>query len=319
MNSTLKRKKSIASHAASISAWCGGLRLAEHRRGVQRVAPRPGEQLGGAQDDAGALLPRPARPVLPRLARRIDRLLHVLGAALMDVGENVLLVVRHHGRASVSPVVTSLPPITSGISRRSLRICSSRSCRRARSGAAGRVVVDRLVVPGGGAEDRVGAHAPYITAVDLSHVLWIGGGQGSGKTSVARALVPAVRSRSSTTSIGEPGCTSRGCRRTEFGSLSMDERWLHATPAQMLDWFVTNSRHRFRLVLEDLAALPASPLAIVEGPQLFPTSVAAVLREADHALFLIPDLDEQRERLRARGPIPGDLGRPPRASERDGA
>ena len=37
MNSTLKRQKSISSHAASISAWWRGLRLAEHRRGDQRV------------------------------------------------------------------------------------------------------------------------------------------------------------------------------------------------------------------------------------------------------------------------------------------
>src|SRR6476469_5060671 len=35
--------------------------------------------------------------------------------------------------------------------------------------------------------------------------------------------------------------------------------------------FLRTSRHRFRLVLEDLRALPDSPLALVEGPQLFPT------------------------------------------------
>src|ERR1700750_2216201 len=51
---------------------------------------------------------------------------------------------------------------------------------------------------------------------------------------------------------------------------------------------LTNARHRFRLVLEDLAALPPAPAAIVEGAQLFPTSVAAVLRKPDHALFLLP-------------------------------
>jgi hypothetical protein len=71
-----------------------------------------------------------------------------------------------------------------------------------------------------------------------------------------------------------------------------------ATPTELVDRFVTSSRHRFRLVLEDLPALPASPLAIVEGTQLFPTSVAAVLRDPRHALFLLPsqlftDADEQ--------------------------
>jgi hypothetical protein len=140
--------------------------------------------------------------------------------------------------------------------------------------------------------------------VDLSHVLWIGGGQGSGKTSIALALARRfdlqLYNVDRRTWVHEPRMPE-----TEFRSLSMDERWVESTPAQMLDWFLTMSRHRFRLVLEDLATLPPSPVAIVEGPQLFPTSVAAVLRQPDQALFLIADLDEQRERLLARGPILG--------------
>ena len=47
-----------------------GLRLAEHRRGVEGRAPRAGEQLGGSKEDGCALLPRQARPVLPGLATR---------------------------------------------------------------------------------------------------------------------------------------------------------------------------------------------------------------------------------------------------------
>jgi hypothetical protein len=159
-------------------------------------------------------------------------------------------------------------------------------------------------VGGRGAEDRVGAHAPYITEVDLSHVLWIGGGQGSGKSSIARALSRRFDLQLYVIDFRvwahEPRMPD-----TAFKALSMDERWVDATPRQMLDWFVTTSRHRFRLVLEDLATLPSSPVAVVEGPQLFPTSVSAVLRQPDQALFLVPDLEEQRERLLARGPIPG--------------
>jgi hypothetical protein len=120
--------------------------------------------------------------------------------------------------------------------------------------------------------------------VDLSHVLWIGGGQSSGKSSIARALAQrfdlqlyAIDARDR---AHEPRMPTSGT-----GAPS--------TPDEALDRFVTTSRHRFRLVLEDLAALPAAPPAIVEGTQLFPTSVAAVLREADHALFLIPDPGEQ--------------------------
>ena len=129
--------------------------------------------------------------------------------------------------------------------------------------------------------------------MDLSHVLWIGGGPGSGKSSIAQALSQrfdlqlyaiddhdrAHEPRLPVVAAGSPA---------------------QATPDELLERFVTTSRHRFRLVLEDLAALPPSPLAIVEGAPLFPTLVAAVLRAADHALFLIPGGDEQLTRLVAR-------------------
>jgi hypothetical protein len=133
----------------------------------------------------------------------------------------------------------------------------------------------------------MGAHAPYITAVDLSHVLWIGGGRGSGTSSVARSL----------------------CRRFDLQLYAVDdhdrghERRMptlapgspaSATPAELVVRYVTASRHRFRLVLEDLVGMPAGPLAVVEGPQLLPTSVAAVLRDPGHALFLLPGPETAR-------------------------
>lgn len=109
--------------------------------------------------------------------------------------------------------------------------------------------------------------------MDLSHVLWIGGGPGSGKSSIARALA----------------------ERFELRLYSVDAHGAAHAPrmpsfvaGDPVEEFVTASRHRFRLVLEDLAALPPGPAALVEGSQLFPTSVAAVLRSSDRALFLMP-------------------------------
>ena len=138
--------------------------------------------------------------------------------------------------------------------------------------------------------------------MDPAHAVWIGGPQGSGKSSVAHALAErfglqlyVVDHRTWVHEARMPP--------TEFSSLSMDERWVHPTPERMLGWFVTTSRHRFRLMLEDLRELPDEPACIVEGPQLFPTSVSAVLRAPDQALFLMPDLDAMRERLLARGPM----------------
>jgi hypothetical protein len=121
--------------------------------------------------------------------------------------------------------------------------------------------------------------------VDLSHVLWIGGGPGSGTSAVARAL--ARRFDLQLYAVDDhAGAHERRMPRTEVLPVAA------VTPAELVDRFVKVSRHRFRLVLEDLAALPPSPLAIVEGPQLFPASVAAVLREPGHALFLIASLED---------------------------
>jgi hypothetical protein len=119
--------------------------------------------------------------------------------------------------------------------------------------------------------------------VDLSHVLWIGGGPGSGKSLIARELAG----------------------RFDLQLYAVDEHEAAHAPrmptlaeGEASDAFLTASRHRFRLVLEDLASLPPSPWAIVEGSPLWPTSVAAVLRDPCHALFLLPvDQDPVTQRI----------------------
>lgn len=112
--------------------------------------------------------------------------------------------------------------------------------------------------------------------MDLSHVVWIGGPRGSGKSTVADALA----------------------ERLSLQAYHVDEH-THAHAARMptgeletasLASFMTHSRHRVRLVLEDLRELPDQPPCVVEGEQLMPTSVSALLRFADQALFLLADL-----------------------------
>ena len=58
------------------------LRLSEHGRRVDRVAPGRGQQLGGLEDHGGAILEGPAGPLGARGCGRLDRLLHVLLGAL---------------------------------------------------------------------------------------------------------------------------------------------------------------------------------------------------------------------------------------------
>ena len=132
--------------------------------------------------------------------------------------------------------------------------------------------------------------------------MWIGGPQASGKSSIARALAERFELQLYVVDHRVWVHEDR-MPETEFASLTMDERWVHAEPERMLEWFVTHSRHRFRLILEDVRALPDVPAVIVEGPQLLPRFVAAVISSSDQALFLQPDLDGMRERLLARGPM----------------
>jgi hypothetical protein len=70
-------------------------RLPQHRRRVDRRAPRRRKQFGGAKQHCRAILPRPAAPLAPAFCRRGDCLLHVLGSREVIVGKDVLVIVRH--------------------------------------------------------------------------------------------------------------------------------------------------------------------------------------------------------------------------------
>jgi cytidylate kinase len=134
------------------------------------------------------------------------------------------------------------------------------------------------------------------------HVLWIGGGQGSGKSSIGKAL---SRRRGLQLYNVDHHTQAHVARQAphEFMSLTQDERWVEPDVETMLRWFVETSRDRLRVVLEDLAELPEEPGVIVEGPQVFPSFVARLLPSRAHALFLVAPQEDQRERLLARGPM----------------
>lgn len=109
--------------------------------------------------------------------------------------------------------------------------------------------------------------------MDPAHAVWIGGPPECAVEELARALA----------------------RRLERRLYSLDE---HAADHELrlpadtgdgsLASVVARSRHRFRLVLEDLREWPEEGGLVVAGPGLFPTTVSAVLRKPEHALFLLP-------------------------------
>jgi hypothetical protein len=134
-------------------------------------------------------------------------------------------------------------------------------------------------------------------------VIWIGGGTGGAKTTVARAL--AARHGLRLFAIDafwyahEP--------RLAEPRLSPDDQWLGLTPSQQADWFEASAQRRFALVQSDLAGLPLRPSIVVEGPQVRPE----MLWPGAAAIFLIPSPAFQRSNL-LRRPMP-PTGDPARA------
>ena len=303
MNSTLKRRKSIDSQAASISAWCAVFDWPSivAAFSVSRHGPASSS---AARSSTAARSSHGQRDQSAQAAAAASIASCTCSArALVHVGEHVLLVVRHDGLLELAGRDVLAADHERDLDALAAHLLDA-PLQALALGAARRVVVDRLVAGRGRTEDRMGAHAPRLRGVDLSHVLWIGGGRGAAnRRSPRRSRGGSISS--STTSTAGRGCTRRACPTTEFGSLTLDERWVdpvaRADAGVVRDHVAASLPPRAR----GSARLPDTPLAIVEGPQLFPTSVSAVLVAPDQALFLIPDRAEQEARLLARGPMPG--------------
>jgi hypothetical protein len=128
---------------------------------------------------------------------------------------------------------------------------------------------------------------------ELDHAIWIGGAQGAGKSTAARAFAHGKGLRlylvdAFTFSHAERAETGPYPAMRAFGAKSMDERWLQPAPEEMTDEFLEYSRERFRMILDDLRGLPNEPAIVAEGPQLLPDLVAPLLQRPDAAVWLLP-------------------------------
>ncbi len=140
----------------------------------------------------------------------------------------------------------------------------------------------------------------------LRHVRWIGGGSGGAKSTVARALA----ARFGVEVFSTDDAMTRHARRLTpasapllhaFTAMSMDERWVARTPAEMLQTFHWFAGEGFDLVVEDLLGLPPAPAVVVEGFRLLPRLVAPLLSRPDHAVWLLPTRDFRVRAFAARG------------------
>jgi len=133
----------------------------------------------------------------------------------------------------------------------------------------------------------------------LARVLWIGGGQWAGKTSVAHLLLVRhpllfyaydyhdARSHADR-SRAEPD--RYPARHAFFAALDRhpDEAWVAPTPEAMAEGTLRSFVERFDMVVEDLLAMPPGPSILAEGWGLRPELVGPLLDSPRKAVFLVP-------------------------------
>lgn len=155
----------------------------------------------------------------------------------------------------------------------------------------------------------------------LRHVYWIGGGSGSGKSTVARRLAAhyglhlyatdeTMRDHARRTPYVE---RPFGCA---FEAMSMDERWLNRSPAVMLETFHFFRGECFGRIVEDLLALPPGRRVVVEGFRLLPALVKPLLHTGNQSVWLLPTPEFRLAAFKSRGTlwhIAGRTSNPERA------
>jgi hypothetical protein len=144
----------------------------------------------------------------------------------------------------------------------------------------------------------------------LRHVLWIGGPPCTGKTAVATRMARRHGLRwygadTRTWHHRDRALAAGNVAARRWEAMTPEERWVQSPPTEML----TMSLHRERgpMVLDDLRALPDSPLVAAEGSTLPAQAVSSGIADCSRAVWLLPTPEFQRALLAARRTTPGPM------------
>jgi hypothetical protein len=139
----------------------------------------------------------------------------------------------------------------------------------------------------------------------LENVLWIGGGQWTGKTSIARLLVERYGlhlydydyhdSRSHSTRAKEH--PDRYPKMHAALSRTPDQSWVLRSPEEMAQTTLQHFEERFKMLLEDLQQMPAAPRVLVEGWGIRPSLVMPLLKSKRQAIWLVATEGFRRHQL----------------------
>lgn len=140
----------------------------------------------------------------------------------------------------------------------------------------------------------------------LRHVYWIGGGSGTGKSTIARRIAAEHGLQPYAT---DDVMVDHARRSThvdcpllhEFMVMDMDERWVNRSPKDMLETFHWFRGEGFGMIIEDILRLPREPGVIVDGFRLLPYLVKPLLALRSHAVWLLPTPEFRQAVVDSRG------------------
>jgi hypothetical protein len=142
----------------------------------------------------------------------------------------------------------------------------------------------------------------------VEQVLWIGGPPASGKTTVARSLArrygPRLYSADTRTWVHRDRALDAGNAAAQrWESMAPSARWENLTPEALFEMSLHHERGP--MVIDDLRALPESPMIIAEGSPLPASVVTSGIATRAHAVWLLPTEEFQDATLAAAGTTGG--------------
>ena len=141
----------------------------------------------------------------------------------------------------------------------------------------------------------------------LQNVYWVGGGSGSGKSTVARRIAAehGLRVYDSDDAMARHAARTSpedGPLLARFVAMDIDERWVNRSPDEMLDTFPWFRGEGFQSIVEDLLNLPTDPPVVVDGFRLLPHLVHSLLASPGKAVWLLPSPEFRQAAFERRRP-----------------